>query len=214
MSTFKRCRNCGTLCQPSGQAIVCDQCNTLPNTIAPMEQFAKPAYRHVSGNKATITILDSNWQSRIDTVMFESDVFLVPSGFVSLEKIPITEVISIQILDESSAKSFCSAAVRGLVGGVALGIVGAVAGIASSKTNKTFIFGIRFRDGRTFVGKSNGALIHRVQSFLLSHKPNGDVQLLGEPEIQQESLGLKLLVVGIASIVFFGVLLWIAVKST
>jgi hypothetical protein len=103
-----------------------------------------------------------------------------------------------------------SAIARGVIGASLLGLVGAGAGIASAKNHREITIGVRFRDGRSFVGTTNSAVVKRLQAFMFVYKPDGDQTLANEPKASKENLTLKIVVLVAAFVLTMTALvLWV-----
>lgn len=154
-------------------------------------------YVAVPGNVSSIRVLSADLRDGKDepvVVLFDSDLFIFTTSLCSVEKIPITEVVQAVVLDEEARKSLFSAIARGVVGSALFGLVGAGAGVVSAKNAREVTLGIRFRDGRSFVGVTNSTVANRIHAFLFTHKPNGDQRLENEPQVTTEDLTAKLIV--------------------
>jgi hypothetical protein len=91
-----------------------------------------------------------------------------------------------------------------------LGLVGAGAGIASAKNHRDVTIGVRFRDGRSFVGTTNSAVANRLQAFMFVYKPDGDQALANEPKASKENMSLKVAMLAAAFILtMIAVVLWL-----
>ncbi len=159
------------------------------------------SYVAVVGNASSIKILSADFgEANMPTLVirFDSDFFI---DFLlaawcwrcSVEKIPITEVVEVVVLDEETQKSVTSAIARGIVGSALFGLVGAGAGLVTAKNSREVTIGVRFRDGRSFVGITKPGVANRLQAFMFTHKPNGDQRFANEPKISTEDLTLKLI---------------------
>ncbi len=175
------------------------------------------AYLPIRSSVSVIQVIEADWGRRSKAMQntlgtFQSDCFRFPADWLLVENVPITEVVEVRQMAVESRPRFGSAVIRGLVGGAILGLFGAVLGAITAKTNNTVTFGVRLRDGRSFVAVAQSSVWQRLQSFLHTYKPFGDTVLAGEPKPVVEDLTWRM--VGILSVVTaFVVLLVFAIES-
>lgn len=102
----------------------------------PKPFFGKVIVGQVLSEEHTI-----DWNSEINQSKYKLDLaikkFLETTPGVNGEKWK-SNISSIEIVNETNAKNLANSLVRGSVGGVALGGVGAVAGMMSAKSDTTF----------------------------------------------------------------------------
>lgn len=77
-----------------------------------------------------------------------------------------------EVVNQESAKSAKSGAVRGVVGSALLGPVGMLAGVASAKSNNTYLVAVEMRDGKKFLAQLDSAAykVLVVDCFGLEYK--------------------------------------------
>lgn len=80
------------------------------------------------------------------------------------EELPVSEIASLQVVGQVSGKSFGGAAAAGIVGGLLLGGVGAVAGVLAGGNKNAVTFELTLRDGRRLLGSATPAAFQDIQA--------------------------------------------------
>lgn len=103
----------------------------------------------------------------VDTGHLRIDVSFLKSIYLNKETVKFYEVVN-----QESAKSAKSGAVRGVVGSALLGPVGMLAGVASAKSNNTYLVAVEMRDGKKFLAQLDSAAykVLVVDCFGLEYK--------------------------------------------
>lgn len=74
------------------------------------------------------------------------------------------QIEALEIATEENLKKMGGAIGWGLVGGIALGGIGAVAGLLAGGRSKEVTFVCKFKDGRKFLGKSDSKTFTNIQA--------------------------------------------------
>ena len=80
------------------------------------------------------------------------------------EKIPLSEVATVEIATEESVISLGGAAGWGLAGSILLGPVGLLAGLVLGGKGKDITFVCVFKDGRKFLGATSEKVFNELQN--------------------------------------------------
>lgn len=80
------------------------------------------------------------------------------------EHIPMSQVEALEIATEENLKKMGGAIGWGIVGGIALGGIGAVAGLLAGGRSKEVTFVCKFKDGRKLLGKCNSKEFADIQA--------------------------------------------------
>lgn len=80
---------------------------------------------------------------------------LTPVGKFFSERISVSQVESVEIMTEESGKRFFRSAGMGVVGGLALGPVGLLAGLLSGGKKTDVTFACVLKDGRKFLATAD-----------------------------------------------------------
>ena len=75
------------------------------------------------------------------------------------------EIQSVEMMTDEKKKKFLGAAALGAVGALALGPIGLVAGLLSGGNKKEVTFACYLKDGRKFMGTTDGKTYTKLQSF-------------------------------------------------
>ena len=84
-------------------------------------------------------------------------------GYQSV-KIPALQVETLEVATEESFKKMGGAIGWGLVGGLALGGIGLVAGLLAGGKNKEVTFICKFKDGRKMLAKADIGVFEKIQA--------------------------------------------------
>lgn len=95
---------------------------------------------------ANVQIHAGDWA--VKGVPFTQGTFFFPAGGWKVEKIPVTQLASVEVATEDAVKRLGGAAGWGLVGAALLGPVGLLAGLLAGGNAKTVTFVAEFKDGR------------------------------------------------------------------
>ena len=87
------------------------------------------------------------------------------------EKIPASEILSIDVASQESAKSFGGAAAAGLAGGLLLGPVGLLAGVMAGGNKSVVTFTMTLRDGRRCLCAAEGGAYQSLQAATFGTRP-------------------------------------------
>jgi hypothetical protein len=88
----------------------------------------------------------------------------IKGKWLKTEHIPKAEIDQLEIATEESLKKMGGAIGWGLVGGLALGGIGAVAGLLAGGRSKEVTFACKFKDGRKVLGKCNSKDFAEIQA--------------------------------------------------
>lgn len=80
------------------------------------------------------------------------------------EDIKAAEVEAVEVATEENLKKMGGAIGWGLVGGLALGGVGALAGVLAGGRKKEVTFVCKFKDGRKMLAKADSKVFEKIQS--------------------------------------------------
>lgn len=96
---------------------------------------------------------------------FAGDKFLlfIP-GKWRPETIQASEIDALEVATEENLKKMGGAIGWGLVGGLALGGIGAVAGLLAGGRKKDVTFVCKFKDGRKMLAKADGKVFEKIQA--------------------------------------------------
>jgi hypothetical protein len=105
---------------------------------------------------ATTVIGGNVKEGSIITAPFGSDpVLVIPTGVFSSESYPLKgNIEQIEIVTEENKKKFTGSVGWGIVGGLALGPIGALAGVLSGGRSKETLLACTLKDGRMFIAKT------------------------------------------------------------
>lgn len=96
---------------------------------------------------------------------FVGDTFVLPvPGKLLREDVKISNVETIEIATEDNLKKMGGAIGWGLVGGIALGGIGALAGVLAGGRKKEVTFICKFKDGRKMLAKADGKVFEKIQA--------------------------------------------------
>jgi hypothetical protein len=90
-------------------------------------------------------------------------VLSVP-GKLFREDIKVSEVETIEVATEDNLKKMGGAIGWGIVGGLALGGIGAIAGLLAGGKKKEVTFICKFKDGRKLLAKADGKIFEQIQA--------------------------------------------------
>ena len=79
-------------------------------------------------------------------------------------KIKAVEIETLEIATDENLKKMGGAIGWGIVGGLALGGIGAIAGLLAGGRSKEVTFVCKFKDGRKFLGKADLKVFTEIQS--------------------------------------------------
>ena len=91
-------------------------------------------------------------------------LYMKVAGKFCREKSPASEILSIEVASQDSAKSFGGAAVAGLAGGLLLGPVGLLAGVMAGGNRSVVTFTLTLRDGRRGLCSADGGTYQQLQA--------------------------------------------------
>lgn len=83
---------------------------------------------------------------------------------LSTVKIKATQIETLEIATDENLKKMGGAIGWGLVGGLALGGIGAIAGLLAGGRSKEVTFVCKFKDGQKFLAKSDLKVFTEIQS--------------------------------------------------
>ncbi len=86
--------------------------------------------------------------------------------FNAHEKVPVSQIASIEVASEETAKSFAGAATAGLAGGLLLGPVGAIAGLLACGNSSSVTFVLTLRDGRRALCTAKSNVFQMFQKLI------------------------------------------------
>ena len=96
---------------------------------------------------------------------FLGDTFTLPvPGKWMREDIKVSQIEAVEIATEESMKKMGGAIGWGIVGGLALGGIGAVAGLLAGGRSKDVTFVCKFKDGRKMLAKADGKVFEKIQA--------------------------------------------------
>lgn len=88
--------------------------------------------------------------------MFTSGSFILPiEGSWKGEKYESKDVETVEIATEEKTKKMAGAIGWGIVGGIATGGIGALAGILAGGNKKTVVFIVHLKNGKKFMGETD-----------------------------------------------------------
>lgn len=91
-------------------------------------------------------------------------------GWFKVDKYLLNDhVASVEIVTEENKKKFMGSAGWGLVGGLALGPLGLLAGVLAGGNKKEVCFACVLEDGRKFIAKSDTKIYQKFVSFAMSN---------------------------------------------
>lgn len=80
------------------------------------------------------------------------------------ESIHASEITSLEVVAQATGKSFGGAAAAGIVGGLLLGGVGAVAGVLAGGNKDSVTFQLTLRDGRKVIASAKPTAFQEIQT--------------------------------------------------
>jgi hypothetical protein len=95
---------------------------------------------------------------------FVAGQFVFATGVFSSEKLPAAEVAELDVASEESVKRMGGAIGWGLVGGLALGGIGAIAGLLAGGRSKEVTFVCKFKDGRRLLATTDSKTYTEIQA--------------------------------------------------
>lgn len=96
---------------------------------------------------------------------FVANTFTMPvPGKFMREDIKADQVEALEVATEESVKKMGGAIGWGLVGGLALGGVGAVAGLLAGGNKSSVTFICRFKDGRKLMAKADAKVFEKIRA--------------------------------------------------
>ncbi|MCM0757404.1 SHOCT domain-containing protein [Sporomusa sphaeroides DSM 2875] len=111
---------------------------------------------------------------------------VIVKGFLKADKYLLNgNVASVEIVTEENQKKFVGAAGWGLVGGLALGPLGLLAGVLAGGNKKEVCFACVLADGRKFIAKSDTKTYQKFVTFVMANPPAA-VQELAASSIEND----------------------------
>lgn len=87
----------------------------------------------------------------------------IKGEWLRTELMPLSTIEHLEIASEESFKKMGGAIGWGLVGGLALGGIGAIAGLMAGGRSKEVTFIVKFKDGRKLLGKAKSKDFEEIQ---------------------------------------------------
>lgn len=95
---------------------------------------------------------------------FGAGTFIFATGIFKSEKLPASEIAELEVASEESMKRMGGAIGWGIVGGLALGGIGALAGVLAGGRSKEVTFICKFKDGRKLLATTDSKTFTEIQS--------------------------------------------------
>lgn len=110
-------------------------------------------------------ILAGDW-GKGGKAVFTSGMFglPIPNSWGKTENVNSTQVDEIAVATEDNFKKMAGSVGWGLVGGLALGPLGLLAGALAGGRKKEVTFVCKFKDGRKFLGKADSKVFEKIQA--------------------------------------------------
>jgi hypothetical protein len=86
----------------------------------------------------------------------------------STERVPTSEIIALEIINQETGKSFGGAAAAAIAGGLLLGGIGALAGGLAGGNRNAVTFKLGLRDGRALLGTAKPNVFQMLQAAAFS----------------------------------------------
>ncbi|MEI8331642.1 MAG: hypothetical protein WCF90_08375 [Methanomicrobiales archaeon] len=88
----------------------------------------------------------------------------IPNSWGKFENIPVAQVEALSVATEENLKKMAGTVGWGLVGGLALGPIGLVAGLLAGGRKKEVTFICKFKDGRKILAKADIKVFEKIQA--------------------------------------------------
>ena len=113
----------------------------------------------------TFDLLAGDW-GKGGNAQFTSNVFIlpVPNSWGKRENINVAQVLELSVATEENLKKMAGSVGWGLVGGLALGPIGLVAGLLAGGRKKEVTFICKFKDGRKILAKADNKVFEKIQA--------------------------------------------------
>lgn len=95
---------------------------------------------------------------------FGSGTFVFSTGIFKTEKVPSSAIEALDVASEESLKKMGGTIGWGIVGGVALGGIGLVAGLLAGGRSKEVTFVCKFKDGRKLLATTDSKTFTEIQA--------------------------------------------------
>lgn len=98
-------------------------------------------------------VLAGDWKAD-QYIVFKKTIFgkkthlMMPKGVFSSDKIPLSEIKSVQVVNEDNSQSIIGSVALGAVGAIAFGGIGLVAGALAGANKGSRVVCLEFKDGR------------------------------------------------------------------
>lgn len=116
---------------------------------------------------ATIKVLAGDYKPVTSFAMSNELHLQTRTDKPEIVKMPYADIDSIEVADETSVKRFAGALGLGALGGIALGGVGAAAGVLAGGNSKEITFIATFKNGSQIMAKADRALFEKLQAARL-----------------------------------------------
>ncbi len=97
---------------------------------------------------------------------FVGDTFYLKGAKFFRERIPVSEIDSLEVADEENVKRLGGTVGWGVVGAVALGPVGLLAGLLAGGRGKDVTFVCLLRDGRRFMATAPAKVYREISASI------------------------------------------------